>query len=437
MTTMIASDSSTRPLARNTPAEPPRPEQRDDRPPVQRVLMLTHRAPYPPDRGDRIRSHHLLRTLSHHFDVSLACTTDEPTWIQYHQVLSEHAKQIALEPISPGYSNFKGALALATGRPITPACFYRRSLANTILQWHQARPFDAVLTFCTGMIDYARLIMAHSRVKPRHVLDLVDVDSAKWDSYAADTTGLMKRVYATEARRLRAIESGNRDHFDYITVVSDRERDTYQNTVGRHEGLRVVSNGVDLDYFVPQPLPNDGDARTIVFVGVLNYKPNADGVVWFANEVMPLLQQRVPDARFKIVGRSPTPRVLELNQRPGVEVVGSVPDVRDYLREASVVVAPLQIARGVQNKILEAMACSRPVVASPEAGDGVQAEDGRHFYIARNPQEWVQRIEHLLSDRALSHRIGTAARQLVQRRYNWENQLHPMVDLLRGVESVV
>jgi sugar transferase (PEP-CTERM/EpsH1 system associated) len=393
------------------------------------VLLLAHRVPYPPDRGDRIRSYHLVKALSRQFDLAIACTTAEPSWLQFHQILSEVASRVAIEPISPVWSKLRGGMALLAGKPVTPACFYRNALAQTILQWHEKRPFDAVLTFCSGMIDYAHLLQHAPNPPKMHVLDLVDVDSAKWASYAADSRFPMNMVYRTEAKRLRRVEAGQATPFDHVTVVSERERQTYEHAVGECNNLHIVGNGVDLDYF--QPLP-DSDSNTLVFVGVLDYKPNADAVVWFAKQVMPLLRQRVPEARFQVVGRHPTARVLDLNQCDGVEVIGSVPDVRHYLKSACAIVAPLRIARGVQNKVLEAMACSRVVVASPQAAEGIHAENGRHLLVADEPQQWAARLEHVMTDTALRKQIAAAARLQVEKRYNWANQLQPMIELLRG-----
>ena len=294
----------------------------------RRVLMLTHRLPYPPDRGDRIRSYHLLKLLAAHFDLAVACTSDEPVWLQHHQLLMTMARRVAIHPTHATLSKMLGVAALLRGKPITPACHYRHGLAETILQWQEQQPFDAVLTFCTGMIDYARLLTHPARPRSgqklvsRHVLDLVDVDSLKWESYARSSWPPQRWVYGAEARRLRRIESGSQDHFDAVTVVSRHEADSYRQTVGDHPGLTVVPNGVDLEYFSPLP---DAPGKRLVFVGVLNYWPNAQGIAWFVHQVMPLLRQREPDIQLQIVGRHPTPAVRELGNQKGVEVVGSVP----------------------------------------------------------------------------------------------------------------
>ena len=410
----------------------------------RRVLMLTHRMPYPPDRGDRIRSYHMLKFLAQHFEVSIACTSDEPVWLQHHQLLSTIAKQVMIQPISTKLSKAKSIKALVTGKTFTEAYYYRQGLADTILQWHQQAPFDAMLTFCTGMIRYARLLTrglngSHTVAQPDvntpskarlvHVLDLVDVDSVKWDTYARNSWQPLRWAYATEAKRLRRIEAGQQDHFDAVTVVSEAEAQAYRQHVGAHSSLLAVGNGVDLDYFKPLP---DSTSKTVVFVGVLNYAPNVEAVTWFVHEVLGRLREQVPDAKFQIIGRHPAPRVEALEDFPGVEVVGSVPDVRAYLSEASVVVAPLRIARGIQNKVLEAMACGRSVICSAPAAEGIDAIDGKHLLIADQPDQWVSQIHRLFDQPSLRQQIAQDARQHVERHYSWHQRLKPLIALLSG-----
>jgi sugar transferase (PEP-CTERM/EpsH1 system associated) len=293
-----------------------------------------------------------------------------------------------------------------------------------------------VLTFCTGMMRYARLLThpAHrppefAKYRPVHVLDLVDVDSQKWAAYAANTTGPMKWVYGTEARRLARIEAGDEDRLDHICVISKPEAETYREQLRDHPGLAVVENGVDLEYFSPRP---DVASQTAVFVGVLNYRPNIEAVQWYAKEVLPLIRKKLPHARFQIVGRDAPPKVKALHHHDGVEVVGTVPDVRPYLESAAAVVAPLQVARGVQNKVLEAMACRRAVVCSPQAANGIRALPGRHLLVADSPKQFSRYVRALIRDDHYRQQVAAAARRCVERRYNWPRALGPMIELLGG-----
>ncbi|MCC5828850.1 MAG: TIGR03087 family PEP-CTERM/XrtA system glycosyltransferase [Phycisphaeraceae bacterium] len=396
-----------------------------------RLLMLTHRLPYPPDRGDRIRSYNLLKQLSQHFELAVASVSEDPIWLQHHQLLASIAKRVALYPVSNLTIRINAVKGLLTGRAITPSCFFRQGLCDQILRWQEEDPFDAVLTFCTGMIEYVRRLRNH-RPKPftgRHVLDLVDVDSAKWQAYAGNSWFPMSMLYRTEARRLRRIERGEYEPFDALTVVSEAEAEAYRRTVGPSDRVHAVGNGVDLQYFHPLP---EAESPTLCFVGVLNYRPNAEGITWFAREVMPLLHERRPDIRLLVVGRHPTSSIEELGRHPAIEIVGSVPDVRAYIREAGVVIAPLKLARGVQNKVLEAMACKRVAMCSPAAAEGLDADPEQEMVVADKAEEWVERIIQLLDDVQLNRKIAEAARRRVERAYSWESRLEPMIRLLNG-----
>ncbi len=397
--------------------------------------MLTHRLPYPPDRGDRIRSFNLLKLLAEHYDVSIACTSEEPVWLQHHQLLSTIAKNVTIYPISPTYSKLKIPGALIKGQAITPAWHFRQGLANEIMQWHERDPFDTVLTFCTGMAQYAKTLMkpiGDFKV-PYHILDLVDVDSVKWDSYAKQALPPKKWVYAAEARNLRKIEACQIDQYNAITVVSQAEADTYNKHVTQNDILHVVGNGVDYEYFNPLPqVPENQEHHNIVFVGVLNYLPNSQCIQWFIKNVIPTLRKKNPNVTLQVVGRHPTAKINELNNVPGVEIVGSVPDVRQYLAGASLVIAPLRIARGIQNKVLEAMASQRTVVCSPAAAQGIIAQDKKHLFVADEPQQWVDTIDNLLNDPKTRQTVGFAAREQVIQEYSWQKALQPMIDLVEN-----
>jgi sugar transferase (PEP-CTERM/EpsH1 system associated) len=399
----------------------------------ERVLMLTHRVPYPPDRGDRVRSYNVLRYLARRFDVWLACTSDEPVSDEQRRELRSLTANYMIQPISAGYGRLKGLSALVAGGPVTPSYFFRRGLARRVVEWHRMHDFGAMLTFCTGMIGIARAVVRADGQPPRrgrlrHVIDLVDVDSCKWDAYRAAARTPMRWVYGREAERIRRIESGRDDRFDGITVVSRAEADLYRRVVGEHPGLTVLRQGVDLDYYRPLP---DGDTRTAVFVGVMDYRPNVDGIGWFVREVIPRLPGG-PPLRLQVIGQRPAPQVRALADQPGVEVVGAVPDVREYLRTASVVIAPLHIAQGVQTKVLEGMASGRAVLCTPGAATGIDAEPGRHLIVESTAEGWASSLASLLNDRDHRARIAAEARRQVEAVYEWETCLEPLRSLLLG-----
>ncbi|WP_233579075.1 TIGR03087 family PEP-CTERM/XrtA system glycosyltransferase [Tautonia sociabilis] len=395
--------------------------------------MLTHRVPYPPNRGDRVRSYHLLRHLASRFDVWLACTSDEPVDDDQRRELGRLTSDLAIRPISPTVGTLRGLASLALGGPVTPAYFHRGDLARRVVDWHRRHRFQAMLTFCTGMIGLARAVVRADRRLPgggrlRHVLDLVDVDSCKWDAYASSSRPPMRQVYEAEARRLRRIEAGRLDDVDAVTIISRPEAELYRRAVGDHPGLTVVRNGVDLDYFRPM---RDAGTRTAVFIGVMDYRPNVEGLLWFAREVIPRLPEGIP-FRLRVVGQRPAPEVLALADHPAIEVVGAVPDVRDDLASASVVIAPLHIAQGIQNKVLEGMASARAVLCTPGAATGIEAEPGRHLVVESSPEGWARSLCRLLDDREHRSRIAAEARRQVEALYDWEVCLEPMGRLLLG-----
>ncbi|MFP4223917.1 MAG: TIGR03087 family PEP-CTERM/XrtA system glycosyltransferase [Phycisphaeraceae bacterium] len=387
-----------------------------------RVLMLTHRVPYPPDRGDRIRSDRLLRELARRADVSLACLSDEPVTAAQRTHLADLTMRLEIAPLNSLACRARGGVALATGRAITPAWFTRPGLARTIRRWHADQPFDAALAFCTSTADYLR----HLPGVPA-VLDLVDVDSAKWAEYASQTRGLKRWIYAAEARRLVRVEKG--DGFRSVAVISEPEAAVYRERVGSYRELVVAGNGVDLDRFRPSPDPGEPVA---VFTGLLSYRPNAEACQWLVERVWPGVREKFPAARLRLVGRGAGPELEALAGVPGVELVGEVEDVAGELAAAAVAVAPLRIARGVQNKVLEAMAAGRPVLCTPQALEGIDAAPGRDLLVAEAAADWVHRLAELLSDAGLRRRFADAGRSRVESRYDWSAALAPLVDAVLG-----
>ncbi|MFK7788691.1 MAG: TIGR03087 family PEP-CTERM/XrtA system glycosyltransferase [Phycisphaeraceae bacterium] len=387
---------------------------------------MTHRVPYPPDRGDRIRAYHLLEGLSKRFDITLVAIADEPVTDTTTNKLASLCEQVLLTDARPMQRRAFAARALLTGQAITPAAMYDRALALRLITLHQQQPFDTVLTYCTGMIGYAKGLLAQLN-PPRHVLDLVDVDSQKWARYAEQSRGPMRVVYQAEARRLRAVEAGKVVPFDEVTVISDAEADRYCKYVTDRHTPTVVGNGVDLDRFKPATQTNE---PVIIFTGVMSYKPNVDAVTWFARQVMPRILAGLPNARFDIVGKSPVSQVKMLDELPGVRVVGPVVNTADSLRASAIAVAPMKIAPGVQNKVLEAMACGLPVVCSPAAASGIDALTSEHFLVGGDAADYAAQCARLLLNPIERSRLGAAARSRVEQRYDWPSAVAPMIELM-------
>ncbi len=391
--------------------------------PPSNLLYLVHRLPFPPDKGDRIRAYHLIRHLSQRAKVHLACLADEEVDDESLRVLEGLCARVAVVPI--GSARWARALSsLARGGTVTAGAFHSAGLVRVLREWTSDTIFSAALASSSAMVPYLR---RRELAGVPAVVDLVDVDSQKWFDYAAATRGTRATLYRTEGRRLRKLESSLPSWARAVTLVSEAETDLFRSFCPSPD-VHTVPNGVDLDYFRQQSpaLAEEG----CVFVGALDYKPNVDAVTWFCQEVWPLIVRGHPNARLRLVGRRPVAEVTRLAEIPGVEVVGQVPDVRPHLSWAAVAVAPLRIARGVQNKVLEALAMRKPVVASPQALAGLRERLDLPALTAGSPVEWAEHVGRLLSDEPLRRQLGAAGRRYVESNHSWDRCLEPLSDLL-------
>jgi sugar transferase (PEP-CTERM/EpsH1 system associated) len=391
--------------------------------PRPRILSLVHRTPYPPDKGDRIRAYHLLRFLARHASVHLATLADEPVDAATHAALQECCERVEVIPVGRRTRWLWALASLARGRTVTEGAFSSPPLRALIRSWARETHYHACLTSASSLAPY--LYLPELRDVPA-VVDLVDCDSQKWLDYAAASRGPMAWLYRTEGRRLRRLEQELPARAGALTVVSDAEAEICRR-FAPDSPIHVVRNGVDLAYFQPVECPRE---LACVFVGALDYRPNVDGACWFCDEVWPALHAKRPEAKLYLVGRRPAPAVRRLAGRPGVELVGQVPDVRPYLARAAVSVVPLRLARGVQNKVLEALAMARPTVASPPALAGLRAKPGTHLLSAVTPAEWVAAVLRLLDDDALARQLGAAGRRYTEEHHCWERCLEPFRSLL-------
>jgi polysaccharide biosynthesis protein PslH len=389
---------------------------------MKRLLYISHRVPFPPDKGERVRAFYQLRALAEHFDVTLACLSHNPA----DDKAIEHLRPICSNILhAPAGTMRTAATGLLVGRCVTRGIFDRAALHRQIATAAQADPFDLIVCYSSSTIVYRD---AAGPATPA-VMDLVDVDSQKFLDYADRAKWVSRWIYRREARGVRKLEARSLDRCDATLVVTEAERALLADRPGAGK-VQVIPNGVDIQHFQPPPAaPAPNDKPELVFTGQMDYRPNVEAVCWFAAEVLPQLQQARPDLRFSIVGRQPAPAVAALGELPGVTVTGRVADVRPYLARADLAVVPLQMARGVQNKILEAMAMARPVVASRLAAAPLGAETGRDLLTAETPGDYKAAIELLLADDDLRRRIGTASRAFVLDRYNWADTLEPFLAL--------
>ncbi|MCC6610748.1 MAG: TIGR03087 family PEP-CTERM/XrtA system glycosyltransferase [Burkholderiales bacterium] len=395
---------------------------------MEPLLFLSHRIPFPPNKGDKVRSYHLLNHLAARYRIHLGTFVDDPADWPHVDALRARCASVLARPLDPRRSRIRSLAGLFTGEPLTLPYFRDRALQRWVNRTVYRERIRKCFVFSSAMAQYVTGLP-----KLLRVVDLVDVDSEKWRQYATERRWPLSWIYRREADRLLAWEAAAVREFDAGLLVTPAERALFAQHAPREAGrVHVVANGVDTDHFCPdvrleRPFP--ANEKAIVFTGAMDYWPNADAARWFASDILPSVVQRDPDAQFYVIGMNPPPSVRALAQNPAVTVTGRVPDTRPYLQHAAVAVAPLRLARGVQNKILEAMAMARPVVASTECVRALSAVPDREILVAGDASEFASRVlDALSSDR---DGMGGAARRRVLDDYQWSRNL-ARIDALLG-----
>lgn len=399
-----------------------------------RLLFLAHRIPYPPDKGEKIRAWHMLEHLAREWAVDLGCLVDDQADVQHLSVLRDCCVEVHAAPVTRNGRIARTLFGTRPGQPLSLAWFHEPGLARWVRSCLHARRYDAVLVYSSAMATY----VPPQPGGPLRILDMVDVDSEKWRAYAASVGGPKRLVWAREARTLLAFERRAAAQFDRTLLVSAQEAQTLA-TLAPEAASRIdwVENGVDVARFDPKcdwPDPYGAGSPAIVFTGTMDYRPNVEAVSFFATEVMPRLASTSPAPHFHVVGANPSLAVRALAELPRVHVTGSVPDIRPYLAHAATAVAPLRIARGIQNKVLEAMAMARPVVASREAHEGVRAVAGRDLLVADGAEAMAAAVTRVLAGDTPD--LGAAARAAVLAGHDWKATLARLDDILEAASRM-
>lgn len=399
---------------------------------MSELLFLAHRIPYPPNKGDKIRSWNILKFLAEHYRVHLGCFIDDPEDEKHRSMLEEICESCKFAPLNPTFAKLRSLGGIVSGAPLTLPYFWDRQLAKWTDALLRDRKIEHVFVFSSSMAQYT---MGDAAAGARRVVDYVDVDSDKWRQYAASKSWPAGWIYGRESRRLLSFEREVAAASDASLFVSKAEAELFKGLAPESAAkIGALNNGVDFEFFDPAlnyGRPFDGTNQTLVFTGAMDYWANVDAVAWFAEEVFPGIRAQCPTAEFWIVGARPTSKVTALSGTPGIHVTGSVEDIRPYIAHADIIVAPLRLARGIQNKVLEAMAMARPVIASPEALEGIDAEIGRDVLCADGAGAFVEQAVNLLSQKE-SDSMGQRARDRVVSTYGWTANLADLKTLLEN-----
>jgi polysaccharide biosynthesis protein PslH len=387
-----------------------------------RVLFLTHRLPYAPNRGDRIRAFHILRVLARSHDVDLVSLVHDDDEAAQVPLVASHAVRVWPSRVRRWRNLLRAPFALPGHQPMTHVLLDSPAADNALSQITKTAPPDVVLAYCSGM---ARLAVEPPLSHYPMVLDMVDVDSEKWTALGASSKGPMRYIYRREARCLRSFERQASQAAVTTTVVNERER-VAMLQVNPGARVEVAPNGIDLDAFRNNEAPSL-DAQ-VIFCGVFSYEPNEVGALWLAREVWPRVKSARPDATLALVGMGAGRRLTELTADASIKVTGAVPDVRPYLWSSAVAAAPLHVARGIQNKVLEALAAGLPCVVTPAVGDGLPANVRSGCDVAADPDSFARAILEMLALPQNERRRRADAIPLDT--LGWDEQLQPLMAAL-------
>lgn len=399
------------------------------------ILFLAHRLPFPPNRGDKIRAHHLLKKLAQIGPVHVGCLAESAEDREAIPNLAALAKTHCVadrrKPLV-----LAGAEAVLSNKPVSLTAFHSPRLENWVKQTIASERIDAIVIFSGQMGQYVP-----ADFKGRVLIDLCDVDSAKFESYAEN--GNKVWINSREARLLAREEERLASRADATFLISENEAELFLSRVKRPAGasVQVMGNGIDAKFFDPMAVASHADLASsqgphLVFTGQMDYLPNEQAALWVIDHLMPKLRQMEPLAQFHVVGRNPTVSLKTRQGVSGTTVWGEVPDVRPFIAGASAVLAPMAIARGVQNKVLEAMSMARPVVLTEQAATGIEALNGTQWMVTDlDPEAMCDGLIQLFSDPKLAQRIGAAARDFVLTNHAWDAMLEPLERFLLDREE--
>jgi len=400
-----------------------------------KILFLAHRIPYPPNKGDKIRSFNEIKYLSQNHEIHLACLADDLNDLKYTKNLKKYCKIVNIIPLKLKTAKFKTIFSLLNKKPLSVSYFYSKRLQKIINHLLSTNNYDAIICFSSPMAEYIfqstnQLINQSIKL----IMDFVDIDSDKWKQYAKHVRPPFSLIYKLESNRLAQYERKVAKIFHYSIFVSKKEAELFYMQNPDIDNILAIPNGVDFDYFNPyQLLANNQQLASnhpiLLFTGAMDYYANVDGVIWFCKKIFPYLIKKYPKLKFYIVGRNPTSAIKKL-VNSNIIITGYVDDIRPYYQIATVYIAPLRIARGIQNKILEAMAMAKPVISTSKAFEGIEATPNKDLLLADSEKEFIEKITMLLENPEKRKSLEISARQTVEKNYSWQHNLKILEEIL-------
>ena len=430
-----------------------------------KILYIAHRIPYPPNKGDKIRSFNEIKHLSPSHNVDLVCLADNIDDLKFKSDLEKYCRRVFVQHFKISQAKLRGSINLIRGKAISVGYFYIKKIQQVIDQWLSDTVYDAIICFSSPMAEYlfrspflshcfskfAQLATRNSQPATRNscpatrtpqlIMDFCDVDSEKWLQYSQRSKFPLNLIYRIENKRLLKYEKKINESFDNSVFVSQQEADLFYRLFPEAKRVSVIENGVDYEYFSPpatrhpQLATRNPQPETLMFTGAMDYWANVDGVLWFCEKILPIVKDRCPKVQFYIVGSNPNTEIQKLgHNNKSINITGFVEDIRPYYNNADICVIPLRIARGIQNKVLEAMSMGKAVVTTSTAVQSIRATPGVHLLVEDNSDKFAEAVSMLLENHTLRINLGTNARQFVKSNYNWQKNMKKFDELMGQAE---
>ncbi len=387
------------------------------------ILFLTPRFPYPPYKGDSLRTYHQIQALSREHTITLLSLAETTVTEAEREHIAELCVQVNVVPLPRTRALLNAGLGVASRLPLQVNYYRSVQFKHELGDLLARERFDAIHTTLIRLLPYVWDL----RDEPV-VVDLIDSLSLNLADRRKQVSGLKRVVYEIEYRRVRQYERAVVRRFPALIVSSAADSQALGG--GR---ATVIPNGVDIERFAFAG-PGVRDAGTLIFTGNMGYHPNEEAVAWFCAEVWPLLRTSHPEVRFQVVGTNPSERIRSLaSATTGIEVLGKVPEVTSYLQRATAAVCPMRSGSGIQNKVIEAMSVGAPVVATGIANRGVGAVAGRDLLVADTAQDFAHAVTQLLDDEPLRAKLGRAGRSFVAGHFRWEQHAQQLAAVYETV----
>lgn len=401
-----------------------------------KVLLLSHRVPYPPNKGEKIRTYHQLsHLLDRGHNIEVVTPLENSDELQFAEALTAKLN-VPVEHAKLTYSPLRMARGLLTNVPLSVSNFHSKKLQKRIDELLNSTDYDAVMCTSSAMAEYVLNDTTFKIIKNngvRLIMDFMDLDSLKWKQFASLKPWPLSLIYKREEKLLTKTEQEILKSFDASLFVSAEEVELLKANPDNKNKVHVVSNGVDANaYFRSSKKQTSADKPQFLFTGVMDYFPNEQAVIWFAEDVWPLVIAKYPQAQFIIAGMLPSKKVQALAEIKGVVVTGFIEDILPYYQNADIMVAPFKVARGIQNKVLQGMASGLPVISSAAGAAGISCTDGVNILIAKTPEDYINAAVELLSNKLSYNNIQKAGRDLVVKHYSWDAKNAKLENILMG-----